>query len=505
MADGNRHNDLIEWWEIWSKCGVGPRTAKVDFGQSVLEQFDETVGDYAYMCVAKNVPFFLNAPPDKFFGENAAGNEDVVTMFEWRCCDYGEKFPVWKDYGRWPFSDLSFIKLPNNPWPMAPLAPGLGELIAINILQSAYCDQAWNDRKRILAHLGSQINEVKAAIESDEAISVVKMNDSVVTSVRDMIQYLDGPPRQNDLMSAIQMLSDSFDKRVGLTELQYGISSTQVRVASDIRTRSEAANIRPEKMAGDVAAWMSNGSQLEMFLALMYVEGRSLTHLLGGYCSSQWDAMFSDLPIEQAMREMKASVEASDVRRPNHERDTANVQGLQQYLLPIFQQYAQGSGDNEPLNNFLAKIGEAIEMDLSSLRLTQSWVPQPDPESAALMKQAQEAEVAKTSAEAESAKANASKLQAEAVATIAEVQGGGEEADTLAMADQQHQQALLHKQEEHEQKLISNHELLTQKLLFNEMEQQMKESALATQLKVQTQKARIQSRNSNGKPSPRRS
>lgn len=484
----NKTFDMIEWWEIWSKSGVGPRNGK--FAHDMIDELDETVGDYAYLCIAKGVPFPLNAPPERFFGENAATSESVLEMFEWRCADYGEKFPVWKDAGRWPVSLLSFIKIPNSPWAMAPLSPGLGELIAINILQSAYCDQAWNDRKRIIGYLGSQLTEIKAAIESDDSISVVKINDGVLTSVRDMIQYLDGPARQNDLLQAISMLSDSFDKRVGLTELQYGISSTQVRVASDVRTRSEAANIRPEKFSRDVAAWMSDASQLEMFLALQYVDGVSLTHLLGGYCASQWDALLKQIPLEQAMREMKASVEASDIRRPNHERDTANVQALQQYLTPLLQVYAQASGDNDPLNNFLQKIGESIEMDLTSIKLTRPWAPDPDPEQAELMKAGQEAEVQKTQAQAEAASASAIKFQADAAATMAEI-GGGQQ-DQTGPAEAEHQQSLRHKEEDHNQKLISNNELLTQKLLFNEMEAQIRESALTSELTARKEQAKIQ-------------
>lgn len=490
VANENRTFDMIEWWEIWSKSGVGPRHNK--FSHSILDELDEIVGDHAYLCIAKNVPFPLNAPPEKFYGDNAATPEDVLSMFEWRCCDFGEKFPVWKDYGRWPVSTLAFVRLPNSPWPLAPMAPGLGELIAINILQSAYCDNAWNNRKRIIGYLGSQIAEVKAAIESDEAVSIVKINDGVINSVRDMIQYLDGPAQPTDLLAAIDMLSQSFDKRVGLTELQYGISSTQVRVASDVRTRSEAANIRPEKMTRDVAAWMSDASQLEMFLALMYVDGVSLTHLLGGYCASQWDSLLKEMPIEQAMREMKASVEASDVRRPNHEKDTANIQALQQYLTPLLQQYAQSSGDNEPLNNFLTKIGEAMEMDLSSVMLTRPWMPEPDPQQSELMVAGQQAEVQKTAAQAEAASASATKLKVDAMAVMAEMQGGGQEPNKLGMIEEQHRQSLQHKQEDHQQKLLSNQELLTQKLLFNEMDAQIRESALQSELTAKKQQAKIQ-------------
>lgn len=491
-------HDLMEWWEIWSKCGVGPRHSNA--AHSLIDEFDESVGDFAYLCVANGVPFPLNAPPDKFFGENAADPNAVKEMFEWRFADYGDKFPCWKDH-RWPVSILSFNKLPNSPWALAPSAPGLGELIAINILTSAYVDQAWNDRKLLIGYLKSALSDVKSALESENSVELVPVNDSVQKSIADCIQYLQAPARQNNLLDAIAMLSANFDKRVGLTELQYGMSSTQIRVASDIRTRNENANIRPEKMSRDVAAWYSDSSQLEMFAAAMYVDGQSLTHLLGGYGASQWDALIKAMPIEQIMREMKATVEASEVRRPNHERDTANVQALQQYITPMLQMFAQETGKTKPLRDFLDLVSDAMEMP--SLNKVadglDQWRPDVD-EQAAQMQQAQvQAELQNIQSDSAQKEAAAKKLSAEAVATIAEMAHGGEGGDPSAGDDQSRQiqmeelafrQKLSHTQQEHNQKMIGNQQLLTQQLLFKEAEAQLKESSMQQQAEIKAKQAK---------------
>lgn len=495
-------HDQIEWWEIWSKCGVGPRAASMS--HQMIDEFDDSVGDYAYLCIANGVPFPLNAPPDKFFGENSASIEDVKSMFEWRYADYGEQFPCWKD-GRWPVSLLSFNKLPNTPWPLAPAAPGLGELIALNILTSTYVDQAWADRKQLIGYLKSALGDVKQALESENSVEVVAINDNVQRSIADTIQYLNTPGRANNLLDAIAMLSQNFDKRVGLSELQYGMSSTQIRVASDIRARTESANIRPDKMSKDVAAWMSDAAQMEMFSAILYVDGMSLTHLLGGYGASQWDALIKGMPIEQAMREMKATVEASEIRRPNHERDTANMQSLQQYITPLLMQYAQQTSNSEPLKEFFVTIGEAIESPSMAkiAGMIGPWQPPADEQSQQLMQAAQQAEVENVQSDSAQKQAAAKKLEAEAVATIAEmgaepgeVEGenaAANKANEVAIDEVKFRQSLQHKQQEHEQKMISNQELLVQKLLFNEAEASLKQQVMKEQGAIQNAQAKRRS------------
>lgn len=500
---GKRTHDRIEWWEIWSKCGVGPRNAQ--FSHQMIDQFDEVVGDYAYLCVASGVPFPLNAPPDAYFGENAADDNAIRDMFEWRFADYGEKFPVWMD-NRWPVSLLSVNKLANSPWPLAPAAPGIGELIALNILTSAYVDQAWNNRKQLIGYLKSALGDIKNALDSEQSTELVPINESVHKTIGDVIQYLQ-PPRQNtDLLQAIEMLAQNFDKRVGLSELQYGMSSTQIRVASDVRTRTDNANIRPEKMAKDVAAWMSDASQLEMFAALLYVDGVSLTHLLGGYAASQWDALLKQMPVEQAMREMRATVEASDIRRPNHERDTANVQALMQYLMPTAQMFAQETGKTGPLKDFLALVSDAQEMPALA-RMAEGfdeWRPPVDEQSAQLQQAQMQAELENIQSDSAQKQAAAQKAKAEAAAKIAEIgseeggEGGGESVEDKARQIQMDEiafrQGLAHKAQEHQQKLIGNQELLVQKLLFAEAEQSIKEKAMKEQSQQKVAAAKEQAK-----------
>lgn len=464
--------DCMEWYEIWSKVGVGPRTK--DLNHKMVDMFDQQVGDYAYLVVAPGVPFPLNAPPEKYFGDDPASSDEVKEMFKWRCANFGDEFPCWKD-NRWPVAVLSYNPILGSPWPLAPLAPGLGELIALNVLTSSYVDTAWNNRQQILAYVASAASELEAAINTDAALVKIKLNDNIHDNINNTIQFLNRPHANTDQLQAIEMMAAAFDRRVGLSELHYGESKTQVRIAADSRQKSDAVNIRPEKMSGDVARWMTDASQMEMFLLAIHGRGVDLTHVLGGFGASQWDQYFGQMPIEQLMREAKATVEASEVRRPNKERDTANIQSLQQFMLPMLQQYAQETSNTEPLNQFIEMMSEAMEMQGSPIELP-PWQPPVDEEQQQMQQQQQQLEMQKTAAEAESKKAGAQKALADAAATMidSQVPGG-------MIGEMKHEQALRHKEElhyqnlaigsqVHEQALTQDGQSHVQMLLFNDIE-----------------------------------
>ena len=385
-------NDLIEWWEVWSKGGVG--SLMRDSDRELGEAIDKTVGDFAYCCVAREVPYFLNAPPKKVY---RAKPSELKSMFAWRTANYGAVWECWRD-GQWPVSILDFYPVPNSAWPLAPMAPGLGELIAMNVLLTSYVEVSWENRKQLIAVMKNAASDIKAAIQSAGAISYVEINPTSTQSIKDVVSFLDRPPANRDILDALAMLSESFDKRTGLSEILYAMSSRQIRVAADANTRQQNASIRPEKMGKDVAAWMSRVAANEMSMAAGVVRAESLTHLLGPVGALLWKEYVETADTSAMMREMTCMVEASDMMRPNREKDLANLQSLAQYMLQPYQTYAQLTGDSTPLNGFLQSVGEAMDHDVTGWEMG-SWKPEPDPQAQQMQMQAQQVELQNTQAD----------------------------------------------------------------------------------------------------------
>jgi len=278
------------------------------------------------------------------------------------------------------------------------MAPGLGERIAMNVLLTSYIEVSWENRKQLIAVAKNAAQAVKDAVMSSKAVEYVEINTSAQQNIDQVVKMLERPPANRDILDALAMLSESFDKRTGLSEILYAMSSRQIRVAADANTRQENASIRPEKMARDVASWMSRIGANEMSMAATFVKGESLVHLLGPVGSRLWDTFVSNPDTTLMMREMMCTVEATEMMRPNRERDLANLQALSQYMLPPYQRYAEMTGDSGPLNGFLQSIGEAMDHDVSEWEMG-PWQQQPDPQAQQMAMQAQQAELENTQAD----------------------------------------------------------------------------------------------------------
>ena len=466
--------DCLEWYEVWSKSGVGPRSHQLS--HHMIDVLDQELGDNVYLAFAPGVPYPLNTPPEIFFGDNAVTPESLRPLFEWRCHGFGDPFPIYKDR-KWPVEPLVFNPVPGSPWPLAPLAPGLGELIAINVITSSYVDSAWSNRQQVLAYVQSAVEEVKEVLDSDDAIAKVPLNDNLRGHINDAMQFLNRPNANTDQLQALEMLSSNFNRRVGLNELQYGETKTQIRVSGDVRAKQEALQIRPQKMAADVARFLTNASQKELVLAVMHIRGEHLRHLLGEWGAQQWDILFEQMDMDTLLRECRATVESSEIARPNKTRDTANIQSLQQYLMPLLQRFAQETGNTGPLNEFFEKIADAMDMSEPPAQLP-DWRPPVDQQQEQIQQMSQQVQLEKEKAEAMFKQASAQKAIVDAGLGQARTQDT--QVDTaikvaehaipkqlleeeshqsrIRREDEEHYQSLEHKQQDHALDLFFNAE-----------------------------------------------
>ena len=397
-------NDLIVWYEVFSKMGIGTRDSAFE-SEFLHEEFEEEIGDFVYLCIAENVAHPLNLPHDVLLEDV----DEVLDAVSWPC-------PCYADH-RWPVGLLDFYPDPDGCWPIAPLGPALGELICMNIILSAFLENAYENRKQIIAVMEHAKEAVTSAIKGTESPAIVSIREDIHKSISDCVTFMNRPEMNNDPLKAMDYLSQSFDKRTGLSEFMYAMSSTQSRSATDIRSKEEKASIRPEKMSNDVADWISEVSQIEKFMAALYVRGEDIETLVGPMGAMLWDRLISSEPVDVVAREMTASVFASDIRKPNKARDSENISTAATWMLPVYQQYATITGDSGPINGFLRSLGDAIEMPIEEWEMGE-WVPKPpDPQA---MQQQQEL----MGMEMALKEADVQKKQAEAAKVSSEAQGG---------------------------------------------------------------------------------
>lgn len=433
--------DLVRWWEIWSTAGVGTRLSGVS--QVMNQAFDDVVGDYAYLAVCEGVPFPLNAPT---WLVREAADDEVREMFDWPIPSYLDQ--------RWPCVILDFYREPGSPYPVAPLKPGLGELTFLNIVISSLTNRIWRNSRTILAVLESARVYVDKALKSGEDTVTIGIKE-IHGDINKMISEFQQKDISYDVWRIVDRVFELFDKRVGLSDLLYGLQGAGVsRSATDVKVREEKLTVRPDYMSKKVDQWMTEAARLEKLVAYWSgVEGRDVRPLLGSLGARLWDTVIAQADPETVLREMDATVEAGTARKPNRERDAANINQIYQPMSQQLVAYAQLTGDSEPLNELNRKLGESIEQDMAGLSMGPWASGGPDP--AEMEIEAKRAEMEAKQAEIEAGlQAKAAEVEMELRATVAEMrQQEAEHGQQMRQDEAKHKQDMKFREEEQKQKV----------------------------------------------------
>ena len=369
-AQGKTH-DTITYYEIWSKAGAGHRLAGL---KSEYSDAFEKVGDYVRIVVSKGIPYPLNAPPSKV---EKASKEELTDLFGW-------EYPFWKD-GRWPVVCLDYWhrvpdKDPNaSAWPIAPLEPGLGELITLNVMIAHIVNRTWSSSRDFIGVLQSAHKDVEKWLKKGQDMTVFPVKE-IYGDINKVVQWIQQPQMNSDMWKAVETLIGLFEKRVGLTELLYGMSAQQSRSAADTETKRAQMNIRPDHMAKQVEHWMEQCARQEKMVARWAIEPKDIAEILGPVEGQMWKQFVVSAPVNETVREVECTVAAGSVRKPNKERDASNMAQVMSVVMPELSKHAEITSDTGPLNNMMDKWGKSIDQDMGEFQMGPRTPPPPGPE-----------------------------------------------------------------------------------------------------------------------------
>ncbi len=355
-------NDLMVYYEVYSRMGVGGRLSgnvndlEADMLPGDLAgfaaTFDPLVGDHVYLAVAAGVEYPLNLPPEMqdvpvtYDGSPGDGATLVKKQLSW-------PIPTWADPPQpWPVSVLDFHPVPRSAWPMSHVKPALGELRFLCWAYSFVCGKIKNTLRDVIAVLKEMADQFKIQILEGADLSMVEL-DTNNKNINECVQVLQFPPMNADIWRIIEAVENNFDKRVGLNEVYYGKSERQDRSATESDLKSQHMNIRPDDMAEKVEAWMTEAARTEAVAARMLLSPMDVLPILGPTAAALWAVHVSDASLK-VFRELEYRVEAGSTRKPNKDRDAANADSAMQILLPVFNQFASGTGQLGPMNALLA-------------------------------------------------------------------------------------------------------------------------------------------------------
>jgi hypothetical protein len=349
---GKTH-DLIEYWEVYSKCGFGDKL-KLKGNQKSSSTYEwEQFGDFCYIAVCADVPYPLNFPSSDM---ETKSFDEAFMQVQW-------PIPYWTD-GGWPFSRLHFHNKPKEVWPISLIKPAIGELRFVNWCMSFLADKVAASSTTYVAIAKAAGAEIQDQIKSGLGpYTHIELSDLFGKSIKDVITFLDAPQFNVDIWNMVSQVLQLIDKRTGLTELMYGLSGpTQIRSASEAEIRNQNVSIRPDDMSSQVEDWLSECLMKEMEAAEWALTADDVGPVLGSTASIIWTKQIKKQRFERVVRDFDYRVEAGSARKPNKVNRVRQLNEFAQIAMPQLQQFA-GMGMTGPYNALIEDWAKANDLD----------------------------------------------------------------------------------------------------------------------------------------------
>ena len=354
--------DLVVFHQIWSKMGMG-RTVGSNY--NMRKPLDDIFGDYVYLVVCNSARFPLNLPPDLVNDENRT--EDMLRAAQWPIPFYEISE---ESNGGWPCTPLDWHKVPDSPWPFAPLLAARGEMRFLNWAYSFLACHLRNASRDFVAVQKSLDEEIKSTIIEGRDLTLIELEHEN-GAITDCIAFLQHPEVNGDIWTYLDAVNKSFDKRVGLNEIMYGDKpDTQPRSAAESNIKNQMAGIRPDDMGQQVEEWQSEVATKEAFCARYLLQGSDISLWLGPLAAQAWDQYVFTTNTTEAFHALEYRIEAGSTRKPNKEFQVNQMTDAMQVLLPVFQAYAQQTQDLQPLNNLVSDYCKSRDLDPNRYQMT---------------------------------------------------------------------------------------------------------------------------------------
>lgn len=362
--------DLIVYWKIWSKIGIGGRLSGIGKDYRDFDMF----GDNCCLCVCKGLDHPLNVSKDML------EQPDLIQQaVEWEVPFYADSMgPAGTKREAWPCTFLTFHEKPRSLWPVSHLKPGLGELKFLNWAYSFLASKIRISSRDFVAYKKGLEEEVKRVLESGVDYEMIAISGES-GPLDQIVKFLQHPEMNPDIWKVILSVNDAFEKRVGLTELMYGMSENQLRSAAEADIKASNMNVRPDDMAKKVEAMASNLARREAFLARWVLDPqRDIAPILGPVTAYWWEQLISNADPTELLHQLEYRIEAGSARRPNKDRDLANANNSMQQFGQMFYEHANISGNVGPINALISQWCKAQDIDPAKFLLQPPPAPLPE-------------------------------------------------------------------------------------------------------------------------------
>ncbi len=357
-ANGKSY-DVVEYYEIYSRMGIGGNLIGIDENhKAALNQ----MGDNVYLAIVPGMDYPLNLPED-FWRVERFTPAELEDRIRWTTPFHDDRAHPW------PFIHLDFHPVPDCIWPMAHITPAMGELKAINWIDSFILGHVMNISRDFIIVNRKADDDFKNKILNGPDLTLLEATGASGDSLDSLVKFLQHPPANATIFDARAIFERSFDKRTGMTELAYGMGgATQIRSAKEAEIRDQNVSVRPEDMANQVEDFASGVAKMELIVAHTHMGPSDVAPLFGekyqeatqtpfgplqgqvGMYTNLWMQTIGNQPLTEVVSEYTFGIEAGSIRKPNRAALIDKATEAMQAMAPGALQYFQATGDPGPIN-----------------------------------------------------------------------------------------------------------------------------------------------------------
>lgn len=372
-SEGTTH-DLIRYWEIYSRCGMGHHLSGAD---DELKDQLESLGPNVYLVITDAYDEPLNfrsdqlEVPDAGRKEEAYGN--VAAGLQW-------PVPFHLDSTHpWPFTLCDFHHQNNSPWPVSHMRPALGCQKVI--------DWIWSHVAAKIRKSGGTKFLYEESLDPETRDKISSLTDHEWIGVRpragqrltDMVYQMEIQPMNRDLFEVAQYFSHLFEITTGVSALlATGESGRQMRSSYEAQLKEKIIQSRPEAMADTYEDAQSrlarneavmlrrmNAGEIAPFFQEAYDPMAEMPQI--GENTRLWMQSVYSPDDAQIMAETDFRIESGSMRKPNiGEALTGLTEFTQVMMQPLMQSY-QMTGDPTNMNILLAQLCQKTQMPIMQL------------------------------------------------------------------------------------------------------------------------------------------
>uniref|UniRef100_A0A6H1ZNE1 Uncharacterized protein n=1 Tax=viral metagenome TaxID=1070528 RepID=A0A6H1ZNE1_9ZZZZ len=373
----NDSNDVCEYWEIWSRAGIGQHFFDSEERLKPAKEALDSLGSNIYLAVMDNLDYPLNLPKVALEEGTTA---EIKSRLQW-------DIPFFLDKENpWPCSLLDFLPASESPWPRSPLEAALPLQVFIDHLWSFVMGKIRRNSRDLVITSKQLSQRIQKGLVNAVDMEILEYDGAAIELQR-LLHVVQFPEMQKDIWRVIPMAERAFEEMTRMDPLLRGqVGSTQPRSASEMQIREQRVSAGPDDYADKVEAWNSVMASKEAMASRTYVGIETVAPVLGEELPADFDPKMPEMeklgPISQlwlylvftndparAISEMAYSIEAGSGRRKNQQKATADMQSIGQLVTPLLTEYMRMTGNTSPVNAWMQMVGKTLDTDVSGFML----------------------------------------------------------------------------------------------------------------------------------------